>query len=254
MAPYENRRQAGRLLASGLTHYAGRSDVVVLALPRGGVPVAYEVALYLDAPLDVFVVRKLGVPGYEEVAMGAIASGGVAVFNAEIASEIDISREALEHVIALERRELERRERAYRSECPPLDVQRKTIILVDDGLATGSSMRAAVMSLKQREPAKLVVAVPIASPSTCQELAGEVDDVVCAATPEPFRAVGEWYADFSQTTDEEVRALLEASRVQWLERRPSGSRSGGRALAPRLHRGYADDEEGRGKREPERPR
>jgi predicted phosphoribosyltransferase len=218
MSRYEDRRQAGRVLASALGDYAHRDDVLVLALPRGGVPVAFEVAEHIAAPLDVFVVRKLGVPGFEELAMGAIASGGVQVLNDDILSAIGISDEMLQRVVESEREELERRERAYRSGYPPLDVRGKTVILVDDGLATGFTMRAAIRSLRRRGPSRVVVAVPIAPPSTCEKIAAEVDDIVCAATPEPFDAVGLWYRDFSQTTDDEVRELLDASRRDRSER------------------------------------
>jgi predicted phosphoribosyltransferase len=192
-----------------LGKYAGRTDVVVLALPRGGVPVGAEVARHLGVPLDVFIVRKLGVPGYEELAMGALASGGVRVMNAEVVGELAIPERAIDAVVATEADELARREQAYRGGRPPLDVAGRTVILVDDGLATGSTMRAAVEGLRQRGPSRVVVAVPVAATSTCEALADEVDEIVCAQTPEPFLAVGLWYADFSQTTDEEVRAELE---------------------------------------------
>ncbi len=206
--PFRDRREAGRLLAAPLTAYAHRPDVLVLALPRGGVPVAYEVARALGAPLDVFLVRKLGVPGHEELAMGAIASGGVRVLNQEIVRALRIPDEVIEAVAAQEQQELARRERLYRGDRPPPDVRERTVILVDDGLATGATMHAAVQALRQQQPARIVVAVPIAAPETCAELSGEVDDIVCAATPQPFHAVGLWYADFSQTTDDEVRDLL----------------------------------------------
>ena len=196
------------MLASTLSKYAGRPDVLVLALPRGGVPVAYEVAKQLGAPLDVFVVRKLGVPGREELAMGALASGSALVLNRDVVSGLRIPQSAIEAVVREEQKELERRERAYRGALPPLDVRGKTIILVDDGLATGSTMRAAVAGLRQLRPKRIVVAVPIAAESTCEELSAEVDDIICAATPEPFYAVGLWYEDFSQTTDEEIQELL----------------------------------------------
>ena len=206
--PFRDRREAGRLLASKLAAYANRPDVLVLALPRGGVPVADEVARALGAPLDVFLVRKLGVPGHEELAMGAIASGGVRVLNQEIVRALRIPDEVIEAVAAQEQQELARRERLYRGDRPPPDVRERTVILVDDGLATGATMHAAVQALRQQQPARIVVAVPIAAPETCAELSGEVDDIVCAATPQPFHAVGLWYADFSQTTDDEVRDLL----------------------------------------------
>jgi predicted phosphoribosyltransferase len=209
---FRDRREAGQQLARHLAQYANRPDVVVLALPRGGVPVAYEVATALDAPLDVFVVRKLGLPGYEEFAMGAVASGGVRVLNQEVVEGLRIPPQIIEAVTRRELEELERRERAYRGDRPPLDVRGKTVILVDDGLATGSTMRAAAQALRQKGPARIVVAVPAGSVETCNEFRSEVDDIVCAITPEPFYAVGLWYHDFAQTSDEEVRALLEAAR------------------------------------------
>ena len=211
MSRYQDRRHAGRVLAAALQKYAGRRDVVVLAVPRGGVPVAYEIATRLGVPLDVFVVRKLGLPGHEELAMGAIASGGVLVLNRSVVDQLEISEATLRRVTAKEQAELARREQLYRQGRPPLDVTGKTCILVDDGLATGSTMRAAIAALRQRGAREIVVAVPIAAPSTCEELESVADEVVCAATPEPFHAVGLWYADFEQTTDEEVRELLEAA-------------------------------------------
>jgi predicted phosphoribosyltransferase len=211
---FRNRTEAGRLLAEQLQRYAGRSDLLVLGLPRGGVPVAYEVAQSLGAPLDVFLVRKLGVPGHEEVAMGAIATGGVRVVNEDFIRELGILPEAVERVAASEQRELDRRERAYRGSRPAPDVAGKTVILVDDGLATGSTMRAAAEALRRRKPARIVVGVPVAAPETCRELESLVDDVVCAVTPRPFLAVGRWYQDFSETSDEEVRALLAAGQDQ----------------------------------------
>lgn len=209
---FRDRTDAGQKLAARLAKYAHRSDVLVLALPRGGVPVAYEVAEQLGAPLDVFQVRKLGVPGYEELAMGAIASGGVRVINDDVVRQLAIPGEVIDAVAAEERRELERRERAYRNGRPPPDVRGRTVILIDDGLATGSTMRAAAAALRKLGPARIVVAVPVSAPETCDEIREEVDEVVCAVTPEPFRGVGLWYKDFSQTTDEEVRALLERAR------------------------------------------
>jgi predicted phosphoribosyltransferase len=206
--PFRDRRNAGRHLAAALSAYANRPDVIVLALPRGGVPVAYEVARALNAPLDVFLVRKLGVPGHEELAMGAIATGGVRVLNERLIREAGIPASVVEAVAAAEARELARREREYRGDRPPPDVRGKTAILVDDGLATGASMHAAVQALRLLEPRRIVVAVPIAAPETCEALRAEVDEVVCAVTPEPFYAVGLWYQDFSQTSDEEVRELL----------------------------------------------
>jgi predicted phosphoribosyltransferase len=209
---FRDRTDAGQKLAARLAKYADRSDVLVLALPRGGVPVAYEVAKQLGAPLDVFLVRKLGVPGYEELAMGAIASGGVRVINDNVVRQLAIPGEVIDAVAAEERRELERRERTYRNGRPPPDVKGRTVILIDDGLATGSTMRAAAAALRKLGPASIVVAVPVAAPETCDEFREEVDEVVCAATPEPFRGVGLWYKDFSQTTDEEARELLERAR------------------------------------------
>lgn len=181
----------------------------MLALPRGGVPVGYHVAQALDAPLDVFIVRKLGVPGHEELAMGAIASGGVRVLNEEVLGYIPVPQSAIDSVAAREQAELERRERAYRGDRPPLNVEGRTVIIVDDGLATGSTMRAAVRALRKMNQRAIIVAVPVAAASTCTEFRAEVDDIVCLRTPEPFQAVGLWYADFSQTTDEEVHMLLE---------------------------------------------
>jgi putative phosphoribosyl transferase len=206
---FRDRREAGRVLASRLQRYAGGTDVVVLALPRGGVPVAFEVAQALGAPLDVFLVRKLGVPGHEEVALGAIASGGVRVLNDDLIRRLGISTEALEGLVAREEAELRRREEAYRGSRPPVPIAGRTVILVDDGLATGASMKAAVAALRREGPARIVVAVPVAAAEACDEFRQDVEDVVCAATPEPFRAVGAWYEDFSQTTDTEVRRLLE---------------------------------------------
>ena len=205
---FHDRHDAGRQLAAHLDQYAGRSDVLVLALPRGGVPVGYEVARALGAPLDVFLVRKLGVPGHEELAMGAIASGGVRVLNEDVVNELRISDRWVDVVAARELAELRRREEAYRDGRPAPDVRGKVAILVDDGLATGASMRAAVSALKRLGPAKVVVAVPVGAAQTCRELEQIADEVVCAETPDPFYAVGTWYQDFDQTTDEEVRELL----------------------------------------------
>ena len=205
---FRNRREAGRVLASHFQKYAGRPNVVVLALPRGGVPVAYEVAKELGASLDVFIVRKLGVPGYEELAMGAIASGGVRVLNESVVAQLPDAERALRQATEHETRELERREAEYRDGRPASDLRGKTVILVDDGLATGATMRAAVMALKQRQVARCVIGVPVSSPETCAEFRAEVDEIVCVITPEDFRAVGQFYEDFSQTTDEEVRELL----------------------------------------------
>jgi predicted phosphoribosyltransferase len=208
---FRDRREAGRLLAARLSAYAGRPGVLVLALPRGGVPVAAEVARALEAPLDVFVVRKLGVPGHEEFALGAIATGGVRVLNDDVVRTLRIPAHVIDAVTAKEQEELARRERVYRGDRPPLDVRGRTVILVDDGLATGATMHAAIRALRQQQPARIVVAVPTASRETCDELRTEVDDVICATTPDPFYAVGLWYEDFSQTTDEEVRELLARS-------------------------------------------
>jgi len=208
--PFKDRRQAGIELASKLRHLANRSDVVVLALPRGGVPVAYEVAEALNVPLDIFLVRKLGLPGHPELAMGAIASGGVQVLNPEVVGFYAIPRSIIENVARDEQRELERREREYRLGKPMTEVRDRIVILVDDGLATGSTMRAAVESIRQHQPARVIVAVPVGAPSTCEEFADVTDETVCARQPEPFSAVGLWYRDFSQTTDDEVRTLLQA--------------------------------------------
>jgi predicted phosphoribosyltransferase len=205
---FRDRREAGRLLAAKLTAYANRPDVIVLALPRGGVPVADEVARALGAPLDVFVVRKLGVPGSEELAMGAVATGGVRVLNDQLVNRLGIPDHLIDGVAVREGQELARRERLYRGGRPLLDVRDRTVILVDDGLATGATMHAAIAALRQLHPARIVVAVPTASPETCEEMRAEVDDVICAITPEPFQAVGRWYQDFAQTTDEEVQDLL----------------------------------------------
>jgi putative phosphoribosyl transferase len=223
---FQNRVEAGRVLAERLIEYAGREDVLVLALPRGGVPVAYEVAKALGAPLDVFIVRKLGVPGHEELAMGAIASGGVVVLNDEVVRGLKIPREVIEQVARAELAELRRREREYRGDRPPPDVRGKTVILVDDGLATGSTMRAAAVALRRLGPTRIVVAVPVAAAETCEEFRQEVDETVCAITPEPFYAVGLWYEDFSQTTDEEVRELL-AKAVAEVPSSPASHASSG---------------------------
>jgi predicted phosphoribosyltransferase len=206
--PFANRREAGVELASHLRTYAGRKDVIVLALPRGGVPVAFEIAERLDAPLDIFLVRKLGMPGHPEFAMGAIASGGVRVLSEDVIRWYAVPEREVEAVTRQELAELERRDREYRQgrSLPPL--RDRIVILVDDGLATGSTMRAAVQAVRAQHPARVIVAVPVAAPSTCAEFADITDETVCARTPEPFSAVGLWYRDFSQTTDDEVRALL----------------------------------------------
>ncbi len=206
---FRDRAEAGKFLAPRLREFANRSDVLVLALPRGGVPVAYEVARALNAPLDVFVVRKLGAPWQPELAMGAIASGGMLVVNREVVNGLGISQGEIDRVAEAERRELEARERSYRGNRPPLEVQGRVVILADDGLATGSSMRAAAHAIEAHHPARLVIAVPVAASQTCDELRTEGHEVICAATPEPFLAVGQWYREFSQTTDDEVRDLLE---------------------------------------------
>jgi predicted phosphoribosyltransferase len=205
---YRDRREAGRVLAELLEKYAGRDDVVVLALPRGGVPVAYEVARALGAPLDVFTVRKLGVPGNPELAMGAIASGGVVVLDQRLVQLLGIDRSQLQQTVAAEMRELERREAAYRGNRDPPDLTGKTVILVDDGLATGSTMRAAALAIRELNPARIVVAVPVAAEETCDAFRDVVDEIICGVTPKPFHAVGLWYDDFSQTSDDEVRDLL----------------------------------------------
>jgi predicted phosphoribosyltransferase len=214
---FRNRREAGRVLAELLKDYAGREDVIVLALPRGGVPVGYEVARRLNAPLDVFVVRKLGLPSQPELAIGAIASGNVRVLNREVVEGLGIPQQVIDAVARRERTELARRERLYRGEREPPELRGKTVILVDDGLATGSTMRSAAAAIKQQAPARLVVAVPVAARSTCQELQEAVDEVVCALTPVSFFAVGQWYEDFGETSDDEVHELLEQAareRVQ----------------------------------------
>jgi putative phosphoribosyl transferase len=212
--PFRDRTDAGQQLAAQLTAYAHRPDVLVLALPRGGVPVAFEVAQALDAPLDVFLVRKLGLPGQEELAMGAIATGGVTVLNSEVVDALRIPDRVINQVAAAEQRELERRERLYRDDRPPPNVRGKTVLLVDDGLATGTTMRAAAAALREQEPDRIVIAVPTAAPETCDEFRDEVDDIVCAITPDPFYAVGLWYEDFAQTTDDEVRQLLARAAQQ----------------------------------------
>ena len=207
---FQDRTDAGRQLAEELLSYGGRDDVIVLALPRGGVPVAFEVAQRLSIPLDVFVVRKLGVPGHEELAMGAIASGGVRVLNEDVLYVLPDAQSIVEMVTAIEREELKRRERNYRSDRPAPEVRGRTVILVDDGLATGATMRAAAAALGQQGAAKIIVAVPVGAPTTCREIRDEVDDILCLHTPISFMGVGQYYEDFSQTSDEEVRELLAA--------------------------------------------
>jgi putative phosphoribosyl transferase len=206
---FQDRFEAGRILASRLRQFAHRNDVLVLGLPRGGVPVAFEVARILNTPLDVFLVRKLGVPGQEELAMGAIASGGIRVVNRTVVDALGITMADIQQAALQQQAELDRRERAYRDGRPMLDARGQIAILIDDGLATGSSMRVAIMALRKREPQRIVVGVPVAAPSVCEELESQADEVVCAVTPEPFFAVGQWYRDFPQTSDEEVRDLLQ---------------------------------------------
>jgi predicted phosphoribosyltransferase len=227
---FHDRRHAGAVLGRVLSRYVGRDDLVVLGLARGGVPVAYEVAQALRAPLDVFIVRKLGVPGHEELAMGAIASGGVVVKNGEVIEQLRITERELEEAAAHERDELARRERAYRGNAAALSVEDKIVILVDDGLATGSSMRAAVDAIDELSPQRLVAAVPVAPPDTCAALQELVDEMVCAVTPPQFFAVGAHYEDFSQTCDDEVRALLAARRATF-----EGERNGVRTRMTETH-------------------
>lgn len=208
---FKNREDAGAQLARQLTEYADRDDVVVLALPRGGVPIGYAIATSLHAPLDILLVRKLGLPGHEEYAMGAIASGGVRVLQTSIVNQLHVPPQVVQEVIDRETQEIERRELAYRGGREPLPVAGKTVILVDDGLATGATMRVAVEALKRFKPARVVVAVPVAAPDSRDMIAAEVDEVVCLSAPMMFRAVSEWYAHFDQTSDEEVQRLLEAA-------------------------------------------
>ena len=209
---FRDRRDAGRQLAQHLSAYRGRKDVLILALPRGGVPVAYEVAKALNVPLDVFLVRKLGVPGHEELAMGAIASGGVRILNHEIVQSLRIPAAVLDTVTHKEQIELERRERAFREGLPQPNLAGKTVIIIDDGLATGATMRAAAQALHALGPARIVVAVPVAAVEACDAFRHEVDEVICAETPEPFWGVGRWYQNFSQTSDPEVRIFLDLAR------------------------------------------
>ncbi len=213
MALFKDRVDAGRKLARELSKYANRSDVLILALPRGGVPVAFEVAKELNVKMDVFIVRKLGVPGNEELAMGAIASDNIRVLNEDVVRSFQIPERVIDKVAENELRELERRERAYRGDRPKPEISGMTVILIDDGLATGATMRAAAAALKTKNPAKIVVAVPTAAPDTCEFFGREVDEVICVATPEPFYGVGAWYGDFSQTSDKEVCELLDKARA-----------------------------------------
>src|SRR5687768_9758344 len=206
---FATRRKAGEKLATKLMKHAHRADVLVLALPRGGVPVAFEVARALHAPLDVFVVRKLGVPGHEEYALGAVATGGIRYVNQAVVQALRIPPHILQQVVAWEEKELDRRNRAYRGSRPAPDLRGRIVILVDDGLATGSTMRAAAAAIRQRQPARLIVAVPTAAQETCDQFRSEVDEIICAVTPEPFYAVGLWYHNFEQVSDAEVHQLLE---------------------------------------------
>jgi predicted phosphoribosyltransferase len=233
--PFHDRFEAGRVLASRLSAYADRSDAIVLGLPRGGVAVAYEVAQALHLPLDVFIVRKLGVPGQEELAMGAIASGGMRVLNQGVIRALGISQGELNEVIRREEQELRRREEQFRGDRPPLDLKGKTVILVDDGLATGATMWAAISAVRQQQPARVVMAVPVADPEGCESFRQIADEVICAITAEPLHAVGLWYQDFPQLTDEEVRALLARFEKEFppspargeRESSPSPARGGG---------------------------
>lgn len=208
-ARYQNRADAGRKLAQALQAYNDNADAIVLALPRGGVPVAYEVAHALHLPLDVMTVRKLGTPGHPEMAMGAIASGGVRVLNQSVIRWLQLSNDEVDEVIDAERRELQRRESLYRAGHPPLDLKDRTVILVDDGLATGATMQAAVFAAGQQHPTRVIVAVPVASQEACETLRQEADDIVCLQTPSEFQAVGAWYVNFDQTMDEQVQSLMQ---------------------------------------------
>jgi putative phosphoribosyl transferase len=224
LTQFHDRKEAGKLLAAQLIAYANKQDVIVLALPRGGVPVGFEIAQALHVPLDVIVVRKLGVPGQEELAMGAIATGGIRIMNKDVVQFLDISDEVIDGITVQELQELERREHLYRGERPAYDISGRTVILVDDGVATGATMHAAVAAIKQRQPSRVIIAVPTAAPSTCDEFATEVDELVCIIRPEPFIAVGYWYRQFSQTSDEEVRGLLEQAN-QWTSTIPQRSQN-----------------------------
>ena len=222
---FRDRTEAGKYLATLLLSYKDRPDVLVLALPRGGVPVAFEVAQALRVPLDIFLVRKLGVPGHEELAMGAISTGGVRVLNEDTVEYLRIPEHIIDSIAAEELKELKRRELAYRGNRPEPDVKGKFVILIDDGLATGSTIRAAALALRQQQPARIIVGVPVSAPETCDEYRIGVDEIICAVTPEPFLGVGMWYVDFSQTTDEEVRDLLERARGEKGEKQTSGATS-----------------------------
>lgn len=216
MERFKDRRDAGRVLARKLPAYQGQTDVIVLALPRGGVPVAYEVALALNVPLDVFIVRKLGLPGREELAIGAIASGGIRVLNNDIIRVLNVPEEVINIVARNELQELQRREHRYRGDRPAPEVRDRKVILIDDGLATGASMRAAVIGVRAQHPARIIIAVPAAAPELCNAFEFEVDEMVCEMTPEPFYGLSRWYEDFSQTTDEEVRMFLAEANHQLL--------------------------------------
>ena len=220
MMKFKDRTEAGQVLARKLAAYANHEDVVVLALPRGGVPVAFEIATALNVPLDVFLVRKLGVPGQSELAMGAIANGGVRVLNQDIVRSLRLSDAVIDKVAAQEQQELERRERLYRDDRPLPLLHERTVIIVDDGLATGATMRAAIEAIRQQQAARIVVAVPISSPETCRALAAQVEEIICVETPQPFCSVGLWYEDFPQTTDEEVRNLLKQAQTTFSAQRP----------------------------------
>ena len=222
---FRDRTEAGKYLATKLLSYKDRQDVLVLALPRGGVPVAFEVAQELRVPLDIFLVRKLGVPGHEELAMGAISTGGVRVLNEDTVNYLRIPEHIIDAIAARELKELKRRELAYRGSRPEPDVKGKTVILIDDGLATGSTIRAAAQALRKQQPARIIVAVPVSAPETCDEYRIGVDEIICAVTPEPFLGVGMWYLDFSQTTDDEVRDLLERARGEKPEKQMSSAKS-----------------------------
>lgn len=210
---FSNRIEAGRILASRLGEYANRSDVIILALPRGGVPVAFEVARALDAPMDVFIVRKLGVPGQEEFGFGALASGGITIFNESLIRALKMPDSMIQKVVEREQKELERRENLYRANRPPLNLKGKTVIIVDDGLATGATVRAAIAAVRTKQPKQIIVAAPVASRETCGEIERKSDDLcICAMTPEPFYGVGMWYRNFEQTTDAEVIEILAGAR------------------------------------------